>query len=200
VRRAFARGIRSLQQDARESMLDAPTLIGEFGIPFDMQGKRAYRDGDFSLQVRAMQRSMRAMDDALASWTLWNYTADNSNARGDLWNDEDLSIFSRDQQSDPTDPDSGGRALRAVVRPYPTHIAGEPLHLSFDVRSRRFEFRFRHDPAVSAPTELYVPWLQYPQHPRVEVSDGAWVYDLEEQKLTYQHTAGRAEHWIKITP
>ncbi len=80
VRRAFARGIRSLQQDARDLMRNAPTLIGEFGIPFDMQGKRAYRDGDFSLQVRAMERSMRAMDDALASWTLWNYTADNSNA------------------------------------------------------------------------------------------------------------------------
>ena len=200
VRRSFAHQIRHLLDQARQKMGNAPTLIGEFGIPFDLQGKRAYRSGDFSQQVAAMGRSMRAMEDALASWTIWNYTADNSNARGDQWNDEDLSIFSRDQQSDPADSDSGGRALAAVVRPYPTHIAGEPLHLSFDVRKRRLHFTFRHDPAVTAPTEVYIPRSQYPHGCRVAVSDGEWQLDLEEQRLIYRHTSGRAEHWIKVSP
>jgi len=67
-----------------------PTLIGEFGIPYDMKNKRAYRTGDFSLQVRAMDAGFRAMEANLLSCTLWNYTADNTNQRGDLWNDEDL--------------------------------------------------------------------------------------------------------------
>ena len=94
-----------------------PTVIGETGVPFDVQEKRAYKTGDFRTVIRAMDRTLRAMDDALVSYTLWNYTSDNTNAHGDLWNDEDLSIFSRDQQTDPDDINSGGRALEAVVRP-----------------------------------------------------------------------------------
>ena len=200
VRRSFARQIRQLQQEAFQKMGGAPTLIGEFGIPFDLKEKYAYRSGDFRQQILAMERSMCAMDDVLASWTVWNYTSDNTNARGDQWNDEDLSIFSRDQQTDPADPDAGGRALQSVVRPYPTHTAGEPLRLSFNIRSRKFTFTFRHDPAVTAPSQLFIPRFHYPDGCRVEVSDGEWQLDLDGQKLVYRHTTGQAEHWIKIYP
>ena len=134
------------------------------------------------------------------SYTLWNYTSDNTNTRGDLWNDEDLSIFSRDQQVDPDDIDSGGRALEAVVRPYASRIAGEPLKMSFDVRHKRFEFAFRHDPAVEAPTEFYVPNYQYPQGVRITVSDGKFDYDQERQLLRYFHTTKKGEHHLKIEP
>ncbi len=47
---------------------------------------------------------------------------------------EDLSIFSRDQQNDRMDIDSGGRALAALVRPYARKIAGEPLRMTFDLK------------------------------------------------------------------
>ena len=39
---------------------------------------------------------MTALEENFASFTLWNYTADNTNTHGDQWNDEDLSLFSRD--------------------------------------------------------------------------------------------------------
>ena len=146
---------------AAERLPGAPTLIGESGIPFDLQDKRAYRTGNFSMAVKAMDRSLRAMDDALASYTIWNYTSDNTNERVDLWNDEDLSIFSRDQQADPTDIHSGGRGLSAVVRPYARATTGVPLRMSFDLRRRIFEFEFCHDPAISAPTEFFIPTYQY---------------------------------------
>ena len=145
IRRSFADQLKALRDEAAE-LGGAPTLLGEFGIAFDLAGGRAFRDGDFRDQVEAMDRTLRALDDALLSGTLWNYTADNSNARGDLWNGEDLSIFSRDQQRDPQDLHSGGRALEAVVRPYARAVAGEPLRMHFDRRRRVFEFGFRHDP------------------------------------------------------
>merc|ERR1712151_273410 len=86
----------------------------------------------------------------LMSFTLWNCAPDNTFERGDGWNDEDLSIFNVDQMelgvhstslfsSDSTPSESlralleetsiylGGRALEAVVRPYPSKIAGMPL-------------------------------------------------------------------------
>jgi hypothetical protein len=140
------------------------------------------------------------MDDALTSYTIWNYTADNTNERGDSWNDEDLSIFSRDQQADPTDIHSGGRGLSAVVRPYAQATAGEPLHMSFDILRRRFKFEFRHDAAVTAPTEFFIPNYQYPQGYCVNVSDGWYEMDPETQSLRYFHTPQQNKHWVQVRP
>lgn len=200
IRAAFARHIASYQQEARERLGDVPTLIGEFGIPFDLNGRRAFRSGDYTAQSQALDRSFRAIEDTLAHATLWNYTADNSNARGDLWNDEDLSIFSRDQQLDPCDLNSGGRSLDAAVRPYPRRTAGQPLRISFDYRRRLFEYSFRHDPTVSAPTELFMPRLQYPNGYSVAVSDGTYAIDSDAQTLQYCHDDATDVHTIRCAP
>jgi hypothetical protein len=200
IRKAYAEQIRTFQKTALENLRGAPTLIGEVGIPYDLQDKRALRTGDFSTVAMAMDRSLRTMDDALASYTIWTYTSDNTNARGDLWNDEDLSIFSRDQQKDPKDIHSGGRALEAVVRPYARATAGMPLRMEFDIRRRRFEFEFRHDTNCTAPTEFFIPDYQYPNGYRVTVSDGRYQIDLPTRTLWYYHTLEREIHWVRVVP
>ncbi len=177
----------------------APVLIGEFGIPLDLGRKKAYRTGEFGKQIRAMDRSLRALDDTLLSGTIWNYTPDNTNLHGDQWNGEDLSIFSRDQQTDPQDIHSGGRALQAVVRPYARAVAGEPLSMMFDPKRKVFTFAFRHDASVTAPTELFVPNYQYPQGYAIKVSDGSIEIDREQQLLRYHHTFTRDIHTIRIS-
>ena len=203
--RSFSRQIRTLLDHSRDHMNCVPTLIGEVGIPFDMERKRAYRTGDFSRQTQAMDATMRALERNLVSFTLWNYNPVNTNLRGDLWNDEDLSIFSRDQQQASRRGsahriDAGGRALKAVVRPHARKIAGKPLHMGFDMRRRRFRLRFRHDPTVTAPTEIYVPAYQYPTGARVLISDGTFELDCEAQTLLYRHTQTRALHWVRVDP
>ena len=199
VRRSFARQLGRLRRYARERMGDVPTLIGETGIPYDLNERKAYRSGDFAAQERAMDRTLAAIEENLLHCTIWNYTADNDNEHGDQWNGEDLSIFSRDQQTDPGDINSGGRALRAVVRPYPRATCGEPLRLSFDARLGIFEYEFLHDPSVTAPTEVFVPKLQYPDACRVEASDGNWELDRANQRLVYRHSDDRSTHRIRIT-
>jgi hypothetical protein len=165
-----------------------------------MKDKRSYRTGDFRPQIEAMDRSLKAVEANLLSCALWNYTADNTNARGDQWNGEDLSIFSYDQQSDPSDINSGGRALEAVVRPYPRAVAGEPLSLTFDRKRRRFQFSFRHSPAVAAPTLIFVPEYQYPEGFGVKVSDGSFESDRRARILRYWHTAEQPVHHIEVVP
>ena len=198
VQRSFVEQLERAKIRAAEQMGNVPTLIGEFGIPFDMHKKEAYRTGDFSRQVQAMDASFRAMEANLLSCTLWNYTADNDNRRGDQWNGEDLSIFSRDQQADPDDANSGGRALEAVVRPYPRAVAGEPLRMGFDIRRGIFELEFRHDPRVTAPTEIFVPNYQYPNGYEVEVSDGTYEVDRAGQMLTYRRGDERDVHLVRV--
>jgi hypothetical protein len=200
VRRSFAAQLARLTRIARENLGGVPTLIGEFGIPFDMRGKRAYRTGDFREQRAALDRTMRALEANLLSGTLWNYTADNTNARGDQWNDEDLSLFSRDQQRKPGDPDSGGRALEAAVRPYARAVAGVPLRMSFDLRTREFMLEFRHDRRATAPTEIFLPRLHYPRGASVEVTDGTYELREAEQVLVYHHGEERERHmvWLRL--
>lgn len=200
VRKSLASQLCRIKDQAGRGDNGSPTLIGEVGIPYDMGAKRAYRTGDFSMQVAAMDASMRALEENLLSFTIWNYTSDNSNARGDQWNDEDLSIFSADQRTDPSDLNSGGRALSAVVRPYAMAVPGEPLRMSFDRRRRVFRLEFRDDPRVRAPTEVFVPGYQYPHGCRVRVSDGSYEMDEARQVLVYHHRLTATVHRLEVRP
>jgi hypothetical protein len=165
-----------------------------------MQAKRAYRTGDFSMQTKALDATMTALEQNFVSFTLWDYTADNTNARGDQWNDEDLSLFSRDQMGGSGSIHDGGRALQAAVRPYPLRIAGEPVSMRFDIQRTIFEFTFHHDHRINAPTEIFIPEYQYPQGYIVEVSDGIFEPDRVNQVLCYRHTTDRGLHFIRVKP
>ncbi|MGB9666625.1 MAG: hypothetical protein ACPL2N_04875 [Candidatus Cryosericum sp.] len=180
--------------------MHGPTLIGEIGIKYDLRGGQAFRTGDFSEQEALMDRSLSAVEGSLCSATIWNYTASNTNERGDGWNGEDLSIWSADQGRDVRVLDKGGRALRALVRPYPIATAGEPLSLSFDMRRRVLRFTFRHDPGIIEPTEIFVPPLQYPFGYSVWMTDGTFLKDDERHVLKYRHTLGIPTHTIIIGP
>ena len=179
-------------------MGDVPVVMGEFGIPIDLNQASAYDTGDFSQQACALEYQLQALDAHLMNYTQWNYTPDNSNEYGDNWNGEDLSIFSRDQQDDPSDIDSGGRATSAVVRPYAKKVAGEPLNMRFDPARGLFTFSFRHDSRLAEPTEIYVPNSQYPDGYRVEVSDGEFDVLAEQQRVIYRHSDKDMPHMIRI--
>jgi len=200
IKDSFTDQLASLRRKACSNFGGVPALVGEIGIPFNMHNKRDFRRGIFSAETRAINRSIQAVEANLLDVTLWNYTADNSNAHGDLWNDEDFSIFSRDQQSNPGNIHSGGRALQAVVRPYPRATAGELLRINYDAQRRWFEMAFRHDTHIRYPTELFIPNLHYPNGYRVIVSDGTWKDNRDGQMLTYFHDPDREVHTICIQP
>ena len=199
-RESFVRQIKRFVDGSQEMFGGVPTLIGETGIAFNMHSKEAYRTGDFSRHVEAMDDTMQALEANLVDFTIWNYTADNTNERGDLWNDEDLSIFSRDQMTGSGSIHDGGRALEAVVRPYASKVPGEPLRMSFDVKTRLFEFEFRLDPSIDAPAEFFVPDVQYPHGYEVIAAHGECESKPEAQVLVYWPQRDQSLHAIKIRP
>lgn len=198
IQQSFAAQLNVFQYEAEHDLGGIPVLLGEFGIPFDLHNKPLLRAADELLTTRALERSFQALEDNLMSGTIWNYSADNVHDRGDAFNGEDLSIFSRSEQQDPSDINSGGRALRAVVRPYPRATAGTPTKLEYDWLTRVFEFEFRHDPAITAPTEIFVPRFAYQDGFQVELSDGA--YEMCERTLVYRHSVAQPTHRIVIRP
>ena len=57
-----------------------------------------------------------------------------------------------------------------------------------------------HDPAVEAPTEIFVPEIQYPDGYTVQFSDGEYEIDTERQMLIYRHSSALNYHHVHITP
>lgn len=200
VARSFAKQLSDIKEEGADCV-NGPTLIGEFGIAYDLNKKIGYSAGNFEPHREALDRSYRAIEANLLSSTQWNYTADNDNVYGDQWNGEDLSIFSKDQihpLDDPHDLDAGGRAVGAFCRPYPRAIAGEPLELSFDMNSREFKFSFKHAADIHEPTEIYVPDYHYGVGLGVEISDGEVEYDQENQLLRWFHAYETDVHTIRL--
>lgn len=198
IRKSFAKQIAHLKNFGKEHMGNVPTLISEFGVPLDLHNKKAYENGNFSIQNQALNRSYTALDDNMLSATLWNYTHDNSNVWGDHWNSEDLSIFSKDQHFDTLDSYSGLRVKEAFVRPYVQKVSGEPLRMEFCMHKRRFSFAFKNDPTVKGPTCIFLPHLHFKEGFSIYISDGNYEMDYASQTLLYYPTNKRKIHQIHI--
>jgi hypothetical protein len=52
---------------------DTPCLMSEIGVPFDMDGKKAYTDGKYGNQYAAMDANNYALENAGLNYTLWCY-------------------------------------------------------------------------------------------------------------------------------
>jgi hypothetical protein len=166
----YTREIGVLRQAGDRLNGGAPTLIGECGIQYDMNEAQAYdrwaggeRSSDiWRAQTAALDLMYNAFDRLLVSSAQWNYTVSNRNDPmiGDGWNQEDLSIWSLDQTTD--DPSSGGRAVEGFCRPFVRIGQGTVIRQSFDRASGLFEAEIEIDAAITAPTEIFVPDVQYP--------------------------------------
>ncbi|UCC19054.1 MAG: hypothetical protein JSV62_13245, partial [Promethearchaeota archaeon] len=192
--------IKSIAQSIHEAI---PTLIGEFGLPYDLNKKEAYHkfrnepETAWNKHIKLLTMYYNALDANLLHSTQWNYTADNNNQWGDLWNMEDLSIFSRDQQLNPKDINSGGRAIEGFCRPHFIHCSGIPLNMEFNFKEKRFHFVFNGDSSIKEPTIIYVPKIQYPKGYHIQISEGQ-IEKKEERQLVFVEIENDGIHKVDI--
>jgi hypothetical protein len=197
IEASYSAALGRIKEASKSIPGGAPTLIGEFGIPFDLDGCAAYHawaNGDRSAgpwekHIIALDLMYNAMDRHLLNCTLWNYTASNRNdpACGDGWNQEDLSVFSRDQQ--------GGRAEAGFVRPFVRRAQGVLKEMTFDRASGTLNFTLDADASIDGVTEVFLPGVQYPDGfnvdaPGLKVESGKPCLRL--------HAAKSGEHRVTI--
>jgi hypothetical protein len=97
IRNSFREQLEGIRLEGLENTGIHPMLFTEIGIPYDMDNHHAYKTGDYSAQVAALDANHFALEGSGASgYTLWTYVASNNHQWGDNWNGEDLSIFSID--------------------------------------------------------------------------------------------------------
>jgi len=181
-----------------------PTIIAEFGLPFDLKNKEAYqkfREGSekpWEDHINALTMYYNALDYNLLHAIQWNYTPDNTNERGDMWNLEDLSIFSRDQQIEPDDINSGGRAIKGFCRPHFVRCAGIPLKMAFNIEESIFHFTFKGDVSINAPTILYIPKIHYPNGYKLNIIKGI-IESTQENQLLFMRINENGIFEVEIT-
>jgi len=194
VRRSFRRQVGRIARTAADDLGGIPSFVGEFGLPFDLDGGAAFRTGDYAEQAAGLAAYHDALDANLLGGTVWNYTADNTNERGDGWNGEDFSVYCRDD-----DGPGSGRAIEGFCRPYATRIPGTPLVMRVEQDRRRFTLAWRDDPVASGAAEVFVPGHLVARGITVTVSDGTWRLDPGANLLVHAPGTGRAVHEVTIS-
>ena len=121
--------------------------------------------GDGDATVLA--NTLKRADERLSGWMYWHY----SSGQG-----------------------LGGEVARQLVRTYPQATAGTPKHLSFDPGSGAFEYRYRANPNIAAPTLINVSEVHYPNGYDVHV-DGGTVSGEGSSTLSVTATGGE----VKVT-
>lgn len=99
IRNCLRDQLATLRQEGIDRMGNHPCLMTEFGIPYDMDDKKAYKTGDYSSQSAALDANYFAAEGSgMEGYCLWVYSSTNDHERGDQWNGEDLSIISVDDK------------------------------------------------------------------------------------------------------
>lgn len=182
----------------KQKMGNIPYLLGEFGLAFDINKRKGFKTGDYSLHEKAISMYYDAVDANLMHSTIWNYSAGNTNKYGDNWNDEDFSIFSEGKE----------RAAKGWKRPYPMATSGKPLLIKWNSKSGKFIFRFEANKEIKAPSLIYLPAEIFGGDIKIETRVSTapasttrslrWEYSREEQRLLVYNDDYSGEAEIKV--
>ncbi|MCL2881147.1 MAG: cellulase family glycosylhydrolase, partial [Treponema sp.] len=187
VQKHFKQVLAESVEWSRTKMGNMPCLLGEFGLAFDMNKRKAFKNGNYSLHEEALSMYYNAVDANLLHSTIWNYTADNTNATGDGWNEEDLSIFSEGKE----------RARAGWKRPYPMATAGQLRSFSWDRKKRIFCYAFTADNAITAPGIIFLPNEWFGQNPEI-ICPLRHEYEYDEQRLLVWNDDFNGEAEVRV--
>ncbi|KAL0098124.1 glycoside hydrolase family 5 protein [Phycomyces blakesleeanus] len=157
--------IRNIRENGLKSMGEKPCVLGEVGIPMDLNQKIGFETGDYTSHIHFLDAVIYALETNLVNFTLWNYDVCNDHEFGDHWNGENFSLYSNaiqpssDAKSCPLNisPSAietaendlhdqlheGGRALDAALRPYASKVAGTPETSEFDMDNLEYTLIFK---------------------------------------------------------
>ncbi|SCU84076.1 LAFA_0D07932g1_1 [Lachancea sp. 'fantastica'] len=144
IRKCFRKQLAQMKEEGKDFLGDkVPIFFTEIGMPFDMDEKKAYQNGDFTSQIGALDALGYALEGSNLSFSLWCYCSNNSHEWGDNWNNEDFSIWSKDNVSgipalkpaSESDQDSASDVVSSFSTIPHGHVASlsnESIHYDYD--------------------------------------------------------------------
>jgi hypothetical protein len=194
--RSFVNNLKAFDEKTRFSLGNVPIVFGEFGTYFNYNGIDASLANDYLISSQILDAYYRSFEELGLSQMVWCYSPENTYEYGDGWDLEDFSVV---------DPDLNPRGHLAYVRPYARATSGRQLRAYFNgplgyleqdkgvpvpVGEYRLEMASKES---DAPTEIFVPRIQYPKGFYVKISDGFCYYDDAHQLLFWYPSVDRPE-------
>lgn len=97
VKNCIRNQLLEMKEDAQMMLgSDVPMIFTEIGAPYDLDEKRAYATADFTSQISALDAVGYGLEANNFSYSIWCYNHENSHKWGDNWNNEDFSMWSKD--------------------------------------------------------------------------------------------------------
>lgn len=202
IRNLFTDTIKLLHDEAQENFKGVPVIIGETGIPYNMDNNKAFKTGDYSSQILAMDNIMNACEQPNVMSCTWNYSPLNSHDLGDFWNLEDLSIYCNEEDTPSSysaksdtlwlnSIDRGGRALESTIRPYALEIPGTVTKNYFQPRALNkkgpvYEFSYKVDLSVKTEylvCKVFVPVHHYPPSSVISIEVNKGSFEVKQVEL-----------------
>lgn len=76
VRNCFRDQLAAMRKEGLDRMGLHPCVFTEIGIPYDMDNKQAYKDGNYTSQALAMDANHYALEGSnVAGYSIWVYVA-----------------------------------------------------------------------------------------------------------------------------
>lgn len=159
--------------------LGKPVWVGEFGGEIQAEGWDDY-----------MNDLLGALDDHLAGWAFWDYN------RSD--NDRGFAMVR-------SDGSEIAHVTDTLVRPFPRATGGTLEEMHYDPATKEFTMRWRTEPGINAPTELWVPARHYPNGIAISLSyngeslnESAWEIDGERLVIILPQEPGEASIRVRM--
>lgn len=203
--RDYTEGILGAISLSAFSLGNPPVILGEFGTYFNLGGIEKAQETDYIVPAHIIDNYYEVFEEQLVSRAVWTYSPENTTEDGEGWNKEDFSVLGPDQEP---------RATDAYVRVTPRFTSGRLISYRYNsplayyeprpgVPTPIKEFNMVMDGLeTSAPTEITVPRMKYPDGFYVYVSDGRCTYDPVRQILYWYPSDDdpNVQHSIRIRP
>ncbi|GAA1107076.1 cellulase family glycosylhydrolase [Nocardiopsis composta] len=159
--------------------LEAPIVLGEFGLDMSGEGATDY-----------VARMLDETDRMAAGRAYWS----NDHDGWGPWKDESLAP---------------GPLAETMNRPYPRVVAGHPVEIDFDSEAPALTVRFTEKEGVSGPTELYLPDTVFPDGYDLSVESAGspaepdaseWDGELRILSVETASAGPGTEHTVTVTP
>ncbi|MBZ0272883.1 cellulase family glycosylhydrolase [bacterium] len=203
--RDYLPGIEDAVSSVDFSLGKPPVVLGEFGTYYNFGGIEESMKNKYIVSSAVLNPYYEAYEELLLHRMLWCYSPENDPVNGDGWNKEDFSILG---------PDRKPRAWIAYSRTAPRFTSGRLLSMHFHSPMHYFEPRDgeqtpylefameMESKETDAPTEIFVPPLQYPDGFYLEISDGRADYDPERFVVYWYPAADDPDttHALRVHP
>lgn len=167
------------QARAQGDRMQAVEVLTEFGATDDLA---------------VIRQVVELADARLVGWQYWQYK-NFSDPTTESQGSGSQSLF-----ADDTDLASVKvEKLKLLERTYPQATAGLPVALSFNSDTGAFSYRYTPRATATAPTEIHVPALHYPQGYTVAVTGATVTSAANAPRLTLTNNNGATEVTVTIT-